>query len=59
VFGSAADNVARLYSGLAADIRGGGHTVPRSDEALALHRLLDAVYTSARTGREVTARPAA
>ncbi|MGE7439624.1 Gfo/Idh/MocA family protein [Kitasatospora sp. NPDC001175] len=43
-------NVARLYAGLASDIRTGSHTVPDFGAGLRLHRLLDAIRRSAGTG---------
>lgn len=40
-------NVGRLYAALAEDIRSGARTVPDFDEAVRLHRLLDAVRRAA------------
>ncbi|MDN3357468.1 Gfo/Idh/MocA family oxidoreductase [Actinomadura sp. DC4] len=47
-------NVARLYAELARDLRTGAHTVPDFDDALRLHRLLDAIRISAATGTRQT-----
>lgn len=46
-------NVARLYALMAADLRTGTSTAPSFDDAVALHRLLDAVETADREGRRV------
>lgn len=43
-------HVARQYAQLAADLRGGGHTVPDFEDGLGLHRLLDAIRRSDETG---------
>jgi predicted dehydrogenase len=51
-------NVAQFYARLADDLRTGGRTVPGFDTGLHVHRLLDAVRTSAETGtRQEVARP--
>lgn len=42
--------MARQYAQLAADLRGGARTVPDFAEGLRLHRLLDAIRRSGRTG---------
>lgn len=44
-------NVLHAYAALERDIREGGHTCPRFDDALRLHRLISAIKRSASTGR--------
>jgi predicted dehydrogenase len=52
-------NVARLYRGLARDLREGTHTVPDFAHALSRHRLIDAIEQAARTGATQTLTPPA
>lgn len=46
-------NIARVYARVAADLRDDTQTAPTFDDALDLHRLLDAIETAAREGRRV------
>lgn len=46
-------NVARVYAAMAQDILHGTHTAPSFDDAVKLHRLIDAIETAAETGRRV------
>ncbi|GGD80570.1 Gfo/Idh/MocA family protein [Croceicoccus mobilis] len=48
-----ADNVAAMYGFLASDIRDGTSLVPRFDDALALHRVCDAIERAGETGERV------
>jgi predicted dehydrogenase len=47
-------NVAQAYSRFARDYREGTHLCPTFDDAVARHRMLDAIETSAATGRRQT-----
>ena len=47
-------NVGRLYARMAADLRDGTHTAPTFDDAVSLHRLLEAIEVSAETGKRVS-----
>ncbi|MFM0221922.1 Gfo/Idh/MocA family protein [Paraburkholderia dipogonis] len=46
-------NVAGIYRLMANDLRFGTHTAPNFDDALALHKVLDAIEQSDETGRRV------
>ena len=46
-----AGNVARLYARMASDLRDGGHTAPRFDDAVRIHRIIAAIEEAAETGR--------
>jgi predicted dehydrogenase len=48
-----AANVAQAYAHLARDYREGTHLCPTFDDAVTRHRMLDAVETSAATGRRL------
>jgi predicted dehydrogenase len=54
-FGTEVGNVARLYAALARDIRTGAATVPTFDDGTHMHRLLDAIRSSADTGTRLPA----
>lgn len=47
-------NVARVYARMAADLRDGTRTAPTFDDAVELHRLVDAVETAAGSGDRVS-----
>jgi predicted dehydrogenase len=47
-------NVAQAYARFAADLRDGTHTCPTFDDAVQRHRLIQAIETSAATGKRVT-----
>ena len=47
-------NVRRLYAAMAHDLRSGARTAPRFDDAVAIHRILDAIERSAETGCRVS-----
>ena len=46
-------NVARLYQRMAADLRDGTHKAPSFDDAVAVHRIIDAIERAAETGMRV------
>ncbi|HWU80116.1 MAG TPA: Gfo/Idh/MocA family oxidoreductase, partial [Caulobacter sp.] len=46
-------NVARVYASMAHDLRHGARTAPSFDDAVALHRLIDAIERAARVGERV------
>lgn len=46
-------NVARLYAAMARDLRQGTSTAPTFDDAVALHRVIDAIERAADSGRRV------
>lgn len=48
------DNVAGIYAMIAADLRDGTRTAPSFDDAVATHRLCDAIERAAKEGRRVT-----
>jgi predicted dehydrogenase len=52
-FGTEVGNVARLYAALAQDIRTGTATVPTFDDGTHMHRLLDAIRSSAELAARV------
>jgi predicted dehydrogenase len=43
-------NVARIYARMGRDLRDGTHTAPRSDDAVALHRVIAAIERAAESG---------
>jgi predicted dehydrogenase len=47
-------NVARIYARIAADLRDGTRTAPTFDDAVKLHRLVDAIETAADEGQRVS-----
>lgn len=47
-------NVARVWARMAADLRHGTRTAPDFEDALRLHRLLDAIGKAAESGRRIT-----
>lgn len=47
------ENVARLYARMGSDIRNGTRTAPTFADAVAVHRIIDAVESAAKTGRRV------
>lgn len=49
-----AGNVARMYRALAADLLSGTHTAPTFEDAVAVHRVIDAIERAAHTGANVT-----
>jgi predicted dehydrogenase len=49
----AARNVAGIYRMMADDLRLGTHAAPSFDDALVLHKVLDAIEQSDQTGRRV------
>lgn len=49
-------NVARVYARMAADLRDGTHTAPGFADAVAVHRIIDAVERSAESGARVVLR---
>ena len=50
-------NVARNYARIAADIRTGSKSASSFDDAIVVHRLLDAIETASATGTRVTLIP--
>lgn len=46
-------NVARVYARMAADLRQGTRTAPRFDDAIAIHRMIDAIEMSSLKGQRV------
>ena len=48
------DNVAGMYAMIAADLRDGTRTAPSFEDAVATHRLCDAIERAAAEGRRVT-----
>ena len=46
-------NVARLYGRMANDLRHGTHTAPAFADAVEIHKIIDAIVTSAESGRRV------
>lgn len=46
-------NVARIYAAMARDLREGTRTAPTFDDAVAVHRVIDAIEKSAENGRRV------
>lgn len=46
-------NVARLYGRMAADLRTGSNTAPTFDDAVEVHKIIDAIERSAETGKRV------
>ncbi|MGO4618022.1 Gfo/Idh/MocA family protein [Nocardia sp. 2YAB30] len=53
-FGTEVGNVARLYAALAQDIRTDTSTAPTFDDGVHMHRLLDAIRSSADTATRVS-----
>src|SRR5215218_3355234 len=53
--GTPAENVGRVYAGLAADIENGTHTVPDFADAVRRHQVLAAIERSAAAGERVKA----
>ncbi|MEG3159411.1 Gfo/Idh/MocA family oxidoreductase [Sphingomonas sp. LB2R24] len=49
----AAENVARIYARIAADLRDGTRTAPSFDDAVAVHRILAAIERSADDGSRI------
>lgn len=49
-------NVARLYGRMAADLRNGTHTAPTFDDAVEVHKVIDAIEKSVETGTRVKVR---
>jgi len=49
-------NVARMYARMADDLRDGSRTAPTLDDAVELHRLIDAVEAAAEEGQRVSPR---
>ncbi|WP_244546191.1 Gfo/Idh/MocA family oxidoreductase [Bosea sp. OK403] len=47
-------NVAHVYAGMAHDLRHGTRTTPRFDDAVAVHRVIDAIERAAESGRRVS-----
>jgi predicted dehydrogenase len=47
-------NVARMYGRMASDLRTGTHTAPTFDDAVELHRLIEAMEAAAEEGPRVT-----
>ena len=50
----AARNVAGVYRLMAQDLRHGTHAAPDFEQAVALHRVVDAIERAAETGQRVT-----
>lgn len=46
-------NIARVFAGMAHDVRHGTHTAPRFADAVAIHRIIDAIERAAEGGRRV------
>jgi predicted dehydrogenase len=46
-------NVARVYARMAADLRNGTHTAPTFDDAVEVHKIIDAIEKSASSGTRV------
>lgn len=46
-------NVARLYANMAQDLREGTHTAPSFEDAVAVHRVIDAIERAAESGHRV------
>ncbi|NEI73137.1 gfo/Idh/MocA family oxidoreductase [Rhizobium lusitanum] len=46
-------NVARVYTAMAHDLRHGTRTTPRFEDAVALHRIIDAIERAAEGGRRI------
>lgn len=46
-------NVARVYARMAADLRNGSHTAPTFDDAVEVHKIIDAIEKSASSGMRV------
>ncbi len=46
-----AGNIARLYDAMAHDLRHGTRTAPRFEDAVALHRVIDAIERAAQSGQ--------
>ena len=51
-------NVARVYARMAADLRNGTHTAPTFEDAVAVHRIIDAIEKSAKSGTRIKVREA-
>jgi len=52
-----AGNVARLYARMASDLRDGTRSAPNFDDAVAVHRIISAIETSAEDGCRASLRP--
>lgn len=50
---SAVLELAHLYAAFAHDVRSGSHTAPTFDDAVRMHRLLDAAVESSQSGRHI------
>lgn len=48
-----AGNVARVYNAMAQDLRHGTRTTPRFDDAVVLHRIVDAIERAAERGHRI------
>jgi predicted dehydrogenase len=48
-----AGNVARIYARMANDLKNGTRTAPSFEDAVELHRLLEAIETAAADGQRV------
>ena len=46
-------NVARLYAGMACDLRDGTRTAPSFEDAVAVHRIIAAIEKAAESGRRI------
>jgi predicted dehydrogenase len=49
-------NVARVYARMAADLRNGTHTAPTFEDAVEVHKIIDAIEKSAESGMRVKVR---